>query len=605
MAVTSAPDAEPDAQTPVPTPQHRVRRRPNYDRFPVLPAGATGDCLVGWSNIAARLRATEARRLVVEAYPGVRSDDLRALAREVGADLVIDAAAALKPAAEIDAMVHGDLGDDPVFGRLTELRIEDFFDRARLAGLRAEVDACAGTVLVVGTGAALVCPGDVLLYADMPRWEAQQRQRRGEIGNLGSDAQGRRASQLYKRAYFVDWRVADRFKRRLFDSMDFVLDTTVADQPRMVEARAVFAALEAASRRPFRVVPFFDPGPWGGQWMKGVFGLDGVAPNYAWCFDCVPEENSLLLGFGDQRVEIPAINLVYRHPLELLGADVRARFGDEFPIRFDLLDCVEGGNLSLQVHPLTAYIREHFGLHYTQDESYYILDATEDATVYLGVRTGIDPAAMISALESAGDGAPFDAERFVNRFPARRHDHFLIPAGTVHCSGAGALVLEISATPYIFTFKLWDWGRPGLDGRPRPLHVDHGAANIRFERDTDFVRSMLMNRITPLGEGPGWRAERTGLHEAEFIDTHRHWFSAPVLHDTHAGVNVLNLVEGEEAVVESPDSAFDPFTVHYAETFIVPASVGPYVIRPGSRAGGACATIKAFVRVGAGKEDAG
>jgi mannose-6-phosphate isomerase class I len=591
--------APPMPQLVPPLARHRLRRRPTYDRFPTLPGGDARDCITGWPQIAARLRATGAHRIVVEAYPGVLRCDLDALATAVEADLVIDASAALKPPAQIDAMVAPDLGDDPVFGRLTQLELEDFFDPAALARLRADVDACAGTTLIVGTGASLVCRGDLLVYADMPRWEAQQRQRRGEVANLGADRAHRpRASQLYKRAYFVDWRVADRLKRRLFDTMDWILDTTTPGQPRMVEARTVFAALEAAARRPFRVVPFFDPGPWGGQWMKKVFGLDDGPPNYAWCFDCVPEENSLLLQFGAQRVEIPSVNLVYRHPVELLGAEVRARFGDEFPIRFDLLDCVDGGNLSLQVHPLPDYIRDHFGLHYTQDESYYILDATEDATVYLGVRNRVDPAEMIGALRDAGTGAPFDAERFVNRFPAHRHDHFLIPAGTVHCSGAGALVLEISATPYIFTFKLWDWDRLGLDGRPRPIHVDHGAANIRFERDTDYARRALVNHVTALDEGPGWRAERTGLHEAEFIDTHRHWFTGPVLHDTNGGVNVLNLVDGDEVVVESPTQAFEPFVVHFAETFIVPASVGPYVIRPSGHVDGdtPCATIKAFVR---------
>ena len=75
-------------------------------------------------------------------------------------------------------------------------------------------------------------------------------------------------------------------------------------------------------------------------------------------------------------------------------------------------------------------------------------------------------------------------------------------------------------------------------------------------------------------------------------------------HDTRCGVNVLNLVEGEEAMVESPDGAFEPFVVHYAETFIVPAAVGPYTIRPcGAAAGGECATMKAFVRSGGQKAE--
>jgi len=160
----------------------------------------------------------------------------------------------------------------------------------------------------------------------------------------------------------------------------------------------------------------------------------------------------------------------------LLGEAVQARFGDEFPIRFDFLDTMGGGNLSLQVHPPADYIRQTFGMRYTQDESYYLLDAGPDATVYLGLKTGADPAAMLAALDAAqAGGQPFAPEQFVNRWPAKKHDHFLIPAGTVHCSGANSLVLEISATPYIFTFKLWDWGRPGLDGVPRPIHLGTAA----------------------------------------------------------------------------------------------------------------------------------
>ena len=98
--------------------------------------------------------------------------------------------------------------------------------------------------------------------------------------------------------------------------------------------------------------------------------------------------------------------------------------------------------------------------------------------------------------------------------------------------------------------------------------------------------------------GNGWREERTGLHEREFIETRRHWFTEKVLHQTDGGVNVLNLVEGREAIVESPSGAFEPFVVHYAETFIVPASIGEYTIRPyGESMGKECATIKAYVRV--------
>ena len=252
------------------------------------------------------------------------------------------------------------------------------------------------------------------------------------------------------------------------------------------------------------------------------------------------------------------------------------------------------------MHPLTEYIQDTFGMHYTQDESYYILDAVENADthVYLGCKTGIQPEEFQKALEDSQQTGQFDAERFVNVIPAKKHDHFLIPAGTIHCSGKDCMVLEISATPYIFTFKLWDWGRLGLDGRPRPIHLAHGMKNIQFDRDTEWVQKNLVNRVEVIHEEEGIREERTGLHEREFIETRRHWFDRKVEHETGGSVNVLNLVEGEEAVVESPEGKFAPFVVHYAETFIVPAAVGRYTVAPyGKSIGKNLATVKAFVRV--------
>lgn len=237
-------------------------------------------------------------------------------------------------------------------------------------------------------------------------------------------------------------------------------------------------------------------------------------------------------------------------------------------------------------------------MHYTQDESYYILDAEDDAVVYLGVKEGIDRNAMLEDLKKANRGeCSFPDEKYINRFPAKKHDHFLIPAGTIHCSGRNSMVLEISSTPYIFTFKLWDWDRLGLDGKPRPVHIKHGEQVIDWKRDTKWVKDNLVNRVIPLKEAEGYREERTGLHEREFIETRRHWFRDKVFHQTMGSVNVLNLVEGWEAIVESPTGSFEPFVVHYAETFIISEQVKEYTIRPyGESEGKEIATIKAYVR---------
>ena len=123
-------------------------------------------------------------------------------------------------------MVSPFLTDDPVFGRMNGMEIDDFMDAGKLAITRDQIGKAEGRVLVIGTGAALlVSQFDVLVYADLARWEIQQRQRRNEISNLGADNRDEKASLQYKRAFFVDWRAADRLKKEVFPKMDFLLDT--------------------------------------------------------------------------------------------------------------------------------------------------------------------------------------------------------------------------------------------------------------------------------------------------------------------------------------------------------------------------------------------
>lgn len=538
--------------------------------------------------------------MVLDYYHGTDEKEIyENLISKINADRLINIEDYKLPEEQLSAELKREITEDRVFGVLSVRTIEEFFDMKKIEELREEIkNTSSGLIVVYGIGAGLI-EGDILAYADMARWEIQQRFRRKELDNWGVGNFDEDVLKKYKRAFFIEWRVLDRHKRELFKKIDYLIDTNIKNEPKMVSGNAFRAAMEQAVNQPFRLVPFFDPGVWGGQWMKEICGLDKNQKQYAWCFDGVPEENSLKLKYGDTVVEIPSINLVFYKPVELLGDKVHARFGTEFPIRFDFLDTMGGGNLSLQVHPLTEYIQSKFGMHYTQDESYYMLDSGENGSVYLGTKEGIKPEELIEEFRKAqrGEGA-FPDEKYINKFPAKKHDHFLIPAGTIHCSGENAMILEISATPFIFTFKLWDWGRVGLDGLPRPIHIDHGKENIQYNRDTKWVEANLINRIDKISEGDGWREERTGLHEREFIETRRHWFSKKVTHNTNGLVNMLNLVEGEEAIIESPENKFEPYIVHYAETFIIPANVGEYTIRPyGGSEGKEIATIKAFVRV--------
>ena len=569
----------------------------HYDPFPKISVSGSSEAVsLGFPAICERLRRLIRQKTVitVECYPGVDQEAVLEGLSPLGFSAVLHSDDLAFEPEKMDRLLAQDMTSDPVFGIMTVRRLADYFYPEKIAAAQRQIAGTPeGVVLVYGVGASLVHPGDIQIYADITRWEIQLRYRR-VMDNWRTARQNLPKLEKYKRGYFAEWRWADKVKNQLLPTMDFYLDMT--SQTGMVEGAAYRTALNAVSGRPFRMVPYFDPGVWGGNWMKTHFDLPENGSNYAWSFDGVPEENSLLLDFGGKCIQTPALNLVYAQPQRLLGQRVHARFGKEFPIRFDMLDTMNGQNLSLQVHPLTEYIQEQFNMRYTQDESYYILDAQgEDPCVYLGIKTGADPQAMAEDLRAAqrGDG-PFPAERYVNRIPVKPHDHLLIPAGTVHCSGANTMVLEISATPYIFTFKLWDWGRVDLDGKPRPIHIDRGLANIQWDRNTEFVRENLVNAVTQVYAQGDNLVERTGLHEREFIDTFRFSTSSRITVKRNGSVQVMNLVQGSQAVLVSPTGAFPDFPLHYAETCIIPQAAGEYQLV--SPAGEAIKAIVACVR---------
>ncbi len=577
-------------------------RKVNYNKFPST--HVNGAVIRGWNEIRNQLTHTLQKHpiIAIDLYPGVLEQEVLDNIKDICPTLFYNTRTdVFKSKTEVEKMTERFMTDDVLFGFMAHhLRMEDYFDAQKLDTVRKEIEANKGTTIIVGCGASLVIPESAcIIYIDMARWEIIQRFRRQAVAGLGIDDSKEPVTIQYKRGYFIDWKLSDRHKDAIYQKVSYWIDTHIENDPKMIDKETFMQGINKTVERPFRVVPFFDPAPWGGQWMKDICDLDRSKQNFGWCFDCVPEENSLLLDVDGIIFEMPSMNLVQLRSRDLLGEPVEARFGKEFPIRFDFLDTIGGGNLSLQVHPTLQYIRETFGMFYTQDESYYMVDAGEGAVVYLGLKNGINKDDMIEDLRRAQRGEiVFDAEKYTNKIPAKKHDHYLIPGGTIHCSGSQSMVLEISSTPNLFTFKLWDWERLGLDGKPRPINVEHGKNVIDWERDTDYTMKHLVNTFTVVAEGDGWVEEKTGLHKNEFIETRRQRFTATVPHCTHDSVNVFNLLEGEEIIIESPDNKFEPFVVHYAETFIIPASIGSYTIRPyGKSEGKECVTIKALVRL--------
>lgn len=553
-----------------------------YDRFPKTKIkGYDNFAYEGWDRILKEINKEfdNKKILVVDCYPGTNEKELKVnLIDKLSPNTVISMEDIFFDKDKLNELMEKNLTDDRVRGVVYYGTINDFISDEKLQQAKKKIENTQGKVVVYGFGASLVTKGDILVYSDMARWEIQLRYRNG-MPNYKQDNYDEDVLIKYKRGFFIEWRIADKHKASLYEDIDFYLDTNKQGNPKMVIGEGFREGLKQMTKRPFRLVPYFDPGVWGGQWMKEVCNLDKNEKNYAWSFDGVPEENSIYMQYGDVTVESPAMNLTLYQPRELIGEKNFARFGAEFPIRFDFLDTMEGQNLSLQVHPDTDYIRNKFGMPYTQDESYYILDAKEGAGVYLGLKESIDKEQMISDLEEAQHGyVKFDVDKYINFFPAKKHDHYLIPAGTVHCSANNCMVLEVSATPYIFTFKLWDWDRVGLDGKPRPIHIEDGKKVIRYDRTTKWVEENLVNNFNVIEDNDDYKEVKTGLHELEFIETHVISTSKSVEIKSDKEVTMLNLVDGKQAIIKSSNDSFEPYKVHYAETVIVPANAGSFII---------------------------
>ncbi|WP_255486991.1 class I mannose-6-phosphate isomerase [Mucilaginibacter sp. SP1R1] len=503
----------------------------------------------------------------------------------------IQTSAYLKPVNVIEAMVEPFLGaPDAVWGTKCTLSLHDFYEQDTLTTLRPSNNHDINVII----GIAAACSGwnVPLIYIDLPKNELQFRMRAGAVTNLGTN-QVNEPFYMYKRFYFVDWVLLNTYKKQILDKIAVIADGQWPDDINWMHKADFIDGLDHISKSVIRVRPWFEPGAWGGHWIReNIKNLNKDVVNYAWSFELIVPENGLVFESSGYLLEVSFDFLMFHNRDGVLGAHAQT-FGDEFPIRFDFLDTYDGGNLSIQCHPQLKYIQELFGETITQDETYYILDCKDDAQVYLGFQENIDHDEFKSVLEnSRAQSKVIEITDYVQVHKAQKHDLFLIPNGTVHSAGANNLVLEISATPYIFTFKMYDWLRLDLDGNPRPINIDHAFHNLDFSRKGNRVQQELISKQTVIQQGQDWQIVHLPTHQEHFYDVHRLEFDRELTVNTDNHCHVMMLVEGSAVSIKTKDGSEHVFA--YAETFVVPAAAESYILTNlgGSRA----KVIKAFLK---------
>jgi len=254
-------------------------------------------------------------------------------------------------------------------------------------------------------------------------------------------------------------------------------------------------------------------------------------------------------------------DLVHTRGRELLGPGLSAR--EQFPLLVKFIDAREV--LSVQVHPDDEKGKRLAGDN-GKTETWVVVDAEPASLIYAGLKPGVTREQFRAAIENGQVGP------LLHRFPARPGDCIMIEAGTVHAIGAGVLLAEIQQMSDA-TFRVFDWGRVGADGRPRELHIRAALES------TDFARGPV-NPLTPTREPVGEGNSRERLSRCPYFALERWTIARPAVLGCTDRFTILMGMAGSAEVRHEMQRK----RLGFGQALLLPAAVGPCEIVPDGEA---------------------
>ena len=452
---------------------------------------------------------------------------------------VFDFEDVLKPASQLDEDFSENLKEDkekdPVllYGKLFKGSYEDLFDPEKLAQFVKRVKefkkgSSKQVFIVYGFGCTIkmLRPDyDFICYFDVTPKEVILRAKKGMFTNLG-DSTAKPIKAMLRRCYYIDFEVAGHLRWDLIknNAIDYYIASNDLNKLQLIPRESFNSITAALVKCPMRCKPVYIEGVWGGHYITKLRNLPGSMVNCAWVFDLIPLEVSIVVEAGEQLLEFPFFTFVQKEGEALMGNDCVKKFGGYFPIRFNYDDSYHSsGNMSIQVHSGHKYNVENFGEHGRQDESYYIVATGHGAKTYVGFNEDADPNEFISEVKkSEKEFTPVDYQKYVNHIESVPGTQVMLPAGTIHSSGRNQLILEIgSLSVGSYTYKMYDYLRADLDGKPRPIHTYHGENVLRKERTTSWVKENLVQEARLAKSGDGWAEYIVGEHDLLYFSLRR------------------------------------------------------------------------------------
>lgn len=551
-----------------------------------------GEIKISLEEISLQLAGVLPQGLILlEGYPTARFHKfVEYLKRMIPEMVIIDVSSLYRSPEEIQELLSPylpqdrDIDPELVFGRIFDQDYLPFFDQEKVKNFINNLPN-ERQVILYGLGSAcefFQAHAKALLYLDVTPKDAALRLYDGCYQSLGiSDKQD--LDKIIRQTYFVDVELAVKTRKELVqhNRIDYyLLDSELSMS--MLSKDSLNTVFSQLKNRPFRAKPIYIEGVWGGQFIKRYRGIpDGLVDKIAWSFEFIPTEASLLMESNGYLIDIPFLTVMASIGTSIVGEKIYQQFGGNFPVRFNYDDTWHSnGNMSIQCHPNDEMVKEFYGDFAGQNEAYYIVLTGHDAKTFCGFKgNGREFLDLCRQSEKEGSIVPY--ADYVNAIPSNVGRQFFLPAGTIHSSGRNQVVLELGTfTSNAYTYKIYDYMRLDITGKPRPLHTKLAEQALVFDRDAEWVRENIAFPPKIFSEGEGWQEYLIGRFESIYFETHRIEMETG---STYRGKNtdgftVITIVDGETARIQSAvDSSFY-YDANYLDVVVIPASIRNYEV---------------------------
>ena len=564
--------------------------------------------------------------LALEGYKGAHLqpalDGLREFLAAAGVEVLsFNVNEFFRPKEEIDKILRDyERPEDPSFGCVFAGTLEDLIDPQKVREITSQWESMRGArgtrrvVICHGVGAAVVTPRygfDRIAYCDITREQILIRAGRNELCPVGEDIP---RGFPWKRIYYVEYPMLNRHKKTLLKMIDWHIDTSSVDDPKLVPEDIYHALITELSGRPLSFKVFYMPGTFGGTEFGRRFKVPGL-PNTSWDYELSVGDNHLLIDAGGSRVlELPFYNILWEQPLRILGSYSNTTYPEHFPIAIYLQDGYfapadtrdfKSTHMPHHLHPDTTYCREQFGEPLGRYETYYIVRADPGACTMHGFKDDADVDEYIEAVKhSAETKQEFDWRKYIHEHPGKSGELHQIPPGTVHGTGGRQIVLEIDTNPSResteYSLFLYDYCRPtynyeknDLTGRTQRLNLERGLDIMRRNRRQKFMAEKCRPEPVCLRQGEDWREVSFPMYYNMPYQINRFEFRTKIEDDTCDMFHCLALTLGRKARVYSKRDPANEFVLEDCDNIVIPACFGEYICE--NLGDGICEIVKTFL----------